>query len=89
MREAESFDRGNVVTDDSQYGKGIGIISDPGGQKNFAEYDIKISDGKDYLFQLRYAAKTARPGRLIINGKMVNDNILASTTGSWFPNTQR
>jgi cytochrome c553 len=89
LREAESFDRGNVATDKSRYGKGIGIISDPGGQKNFAEYDITLSGGGDYLIQLRYAAKDARPGRLIINAKAVKSNILSGTTGSWFPNTQR
>ena len=34
--QAEKFDRGNVVVDNENYGKNIGIISDPGGQKNFA-----------------------------------------------------
>ena len=40
--EAEDFDRGNVSVDRDNYGKDIGIISDPGGQKNFAEYDIEL-----------------------------------------------
>ena len=35
----------NVIIDKSSYGKEIGIISDPGNQDNFAEYDLDISRG--------------------------------------------
>jgi hypothetical protein len=87
-REAEKFDRGNVIVDDSNYGKGIGIISDPGAQKNFAEYDLNVARAGQYVVQLRYAAQQSRPGRLIINGKTINDKAIARTTGSWFPDTQ-
>ena len=34
--QAEKFERGNVIVDNESYGKDIGIISDPGSQKNFA-----------------------------------------------------
>ena len=40
LRQAESFDRGNVSILKEGYGEGIGIISDPGAQQNFAEYDL-------------------------------------------------
>ncbi|MFP6612759.1 MAG: DUF1553 domain-containing protein [Pirellulales bacterium] len=88
VREAEKFDRGNVIVDDANYGKGIGIISDPGAQKNFAEYDFDIVRPGQYVVQLRYAAEKSRPGRLVINGKTVNDRAIAKVTGSWFPETQ-
>ena len=88
-RQAESFDRGNVVIDKDSYGQGIGIISDPGGQKNFAEYELFIEQAGTYKFDLRYAAEKARPGRLFINGEPKEQPILASTTGGWFPNHQR
>jgi len=87
--EAEKFQRGNVVVVNDGYGEGIGIISDPGGQKNFAEYDLEVPKEGKYLLQLRYAAKSSRPGQLIVNGKTVNDEILKEVTGGWFPPQQR
>ena len=87
--EAESFTQGNVSRLNDGYGQGIGIISDPGAQKNFAEYEIKIpADGK-YLLQLRYAAKEARPGRILINREVVKKNAISQTTGGWMPEYQR
>ena len=87
-RQAEKFDRGNVVVDDSNYGKGIGIISDPGGQDNFAEYDFDLKEDQSYLLQLRYSAKTPRPGRILVNGKVAVRKAISKATGSWMPDTQ-
>jgi hypothetical protein len=83
LREAESFDRGNVVIDNENYGKGIGIISDPGGQKNFAEFDIEVDESGKFALQIRYAAKAARPGQILINGEVVKDTAIARETGGW------
>ncbi len=88
-RQAEKFDRGNVIVDNSNWGKGIGIISDPGAQQNFAEYDFKIDASGEYLVQLRYAAQNARPGRLLINGKVARDKAITQATGGWYPQHQR
>ncbi len=87
--EAESFARGNVIVDNDNYGKGIGIIGDPGAQKSFAEYDISVPEAGRYVLQLRYAAKTARPGRLLLNGEVVRDPAITETTGDWLPAGQR
>lgn len=87
-REAESFDRGNVVIDEDNYGKGIGIISDPGGQTNFAEYDFELPHPGEFAVQLRYAAEKARPGKLSINGEVQKEDAIAKTTGSWTPESQ-
>ena len=87
--EAESFIRGNVVIDREKYGKEIGIISDPGAQDNFAEYDINVDAGGPYLLQLRYAAAQARPGRVLLDGKVVREGAVSQVTGSWMPNGQR
>ena len=87
-REAESFDRGNVVIDNDNYGKGIGIISDPGGQENFAEYDIALEEATRYVVQLRYAALKARPGKLLINGETASDKAIDQATGGWNPEHQ-
>ena len=88
-REAEKFQRGNVAALDSSYGEGIGIISDPGAQKNFAEWDFEITTGGEYLIQFRFAAETSRPGRLSVNGNLVNDKAVARTTGGWMPANQQ
>lgn len=87
--EAETHVRGNVVIDRQQYGKDIGIISDPGGQKNYAEYDLEIKEGGLYFLQLRYAAKNARPGQILLDGKVVVPDAISKTTGGWQPEHQQ
>ncbi len=87
--EAESFTQGNVTSLNEGYGQGIGIISDRGAQKNFAEYAVKIPADGIYLLQLRYAAKNARPGRILINGEVVKEKAISQTTGGWMPEHQR
>ena len=87
-REAEDFDRGNVAIDTEQYGKDIGIISDPGGQLNFAEYDFNANEAGPLLLQIRYAAAQARPGRILLDGKPVITPALEQVTGGWGPEHQ-
>ena len=87
--EAEDFDRGNVSVDRDSYGKDIGIISDPGGQKNFAEYDIELPTAGEYQIELRYAARRARPGQLLIDGQVVQPEAVSKTTGGWMPEHQK
>ena len=87
--EAEDFDRGNVSVDRDSYGKDIGIISDPGGQKNFAEYDIELPAAGEYQIELRYAARRARPGQLLIDGQVVQPEAVSKTTGGWMPEHQK
>ncbi|MBC8355986.1 MAG: DUF1553 domain-containing protein [Planctomycetes bacterium] len=87
--EAETFARGNVIVDKDNYGKGIGIIGDAGSQKNFAEFDITVPESGRYVLQLRYAAKTARPGRVLLGGKVVRDPAITEVTGDWHPAGQR
>ena len=87
--EAEDHVRGNVIVDRQKYGDGIGIISDPGGQKNFAEYDVTIKSAGTYFLTLRYAAANARPGRVLLDGKVAVENALTEVTGGWLPENQR
>ena len=87
--QAEKFDRGNVIVDNENYGKNIGIISDPGGQKNFAEYDLTVKTPGLFQLELRYAARKSRPGRILMDGQAVIDNAIAKTTGGWLPEHQQ
>ena len=89
VREAESFDRGTAGKVDGEYGKGIGIVSDKGASLTWVEYDLDVPEAGNYQIEFRYAARDSRPGKLSINGKMVNDRSMAQTTGSWFPDTQK
>lgn len=88
-RQAESFNRGNVSRITDGYGKGIGVISDPGAQQNFAEFDLDMPDGGRFLIQLRYAAENSRPGRILVNGKVVRERAITEATGGWYPEHQR
>ena len=87
--QAEKFDRGNVVVDRELYGKDIGIISDPGEQKNFAEYDLRVETTGLFQLELRYAARLSRPGQILIDGKVAREGAIAHTTGGWEPEHQR
>jgi len=87
--EAEKFAKANVVIDRDNYGKGIGIISDPGAQDNFAEYEFTVKKKGVFYIRLRYAAKNARPGIISMDGKTVFPNAIAQMTGGWFPQHQK
>ena len=87
--EAESFDQGNVVIDHQHYGKGIGIISDPGSQDNYVEYALEVPRDGDYFLEVRMAAKVARPGRFLWDGVLEEEAILQTTTGGWMPEHQQ
>ena len=87
--QAEKFDRGNVIVDRELYGLEIGIISDPGGQKNFAEYDLNVEKTGMFQLELRYAARLSRPGRILKDGKVVREAAIANTTGGWEPEYQK
>ena len=87
--EAEAFDRGNVIVDFKKYGPEIGIISDPGSQENFVEYDIDLEKPGLFSLELRYAAAEARPGRILLDGSVVFPNALSLATGGWMPENQR
>ncbi len=86
--EAETHDRGNVEIDSTHYGKGIGIISNPVSQLNYAEYDLKVPKSGTYLLQIRYAAEQSRPGKVLINGAVVIEKAIHQTTGGWMPEHQ-
>ena len=88
--QAETFARGNfgIVTDG--YGEGIGIISDKNGSglQTF-EHDIFVPSAGKYQLDIRYAAATARPGKLFLNGVLVKSAAIGEVTGGWNPENQK
>jgi hypothetical protein len=86
--EAEDFVRGNVQKDRETYGREIGVLVNRGETPNFAEYEVETDTAGLYQFELRYAAASSRPVKLLVNGTMVKTNVAGQVTGSWGPETQ-
>jgi hypothetical protein len=86
--EAEKFTRGTKAAVDLKgYGKGIGILGSHGPAN--VEYDITLKEPGAYLLRVRYAAKDARPSKLLLNGALLKKDFAGKTTGTWYPDTQR
>ena len=86
--QAEDFTRGNVQIDHERYGLGIGIISDPGTQQNHAEYDFETARARRLAIEIRYAAETPRPGRILVDGAPITSEAFSALTGGWQPESQ-
>ncbi len=86
--EAEQYARGNVLQDTTSYGVGIGVLVNRGETPNFAEYDVTVPESGLYQFEVRYAAASARPTKLLINGQLAKPNIANDVTGGWQPENQ-
>ena len=86
--EAEDYARGNVLKDRESYGKGIGVLVNRGETPNFAEYDIDLTQGGTFQFEVRYAAAGARPVKVFVNGALVKSDAANKVTGSWTPESQ-
>jgi hypothetical protein len=88
IREAESFDRGNVLVDHTNYGQGIGVILNRGELPNYTEHVFDVHAEGVYQIELRYAAAEARPVRLLLNGALRVSEAAGTATGTWFPDSQ-
>lgn len=88
MLEAEDYQRGNVLKDKSTYGKSIGVLVNQGQLPNFVEYDIELPHDGWYQLEVRYAAESARPSKLFVDGLLMRTDLAAGITGSWQPDTQ-
>ena len=84
--EAETFNRGNGLRSSEGYGEGIGILISSGPTK--VEYDVTVTKAGTYTLHMRYAAQQARPGKLFVNDKLINEKAVGSVTGTWYPDSQ-
>jgi mono/diheme cytochrome c family protein len=89
IREAEKFDRGNVLIDNSNYGSGIGVILNKGELPNFVEYDILVPSDGIYQIEVRYAAAASRPVMIKLDGDVIASQAAGDVTGSWGPDGQK
>lgn len=55
---------------------------------NAAEFEFTARGGT-YRLSAEYAAETARPVRILLNGRLVLDHALGATTGCWYPQCQK
>ncbi|MFO0951872.1 MAG: DUF1549 domain-containing protein [Isosphaeraceae bacterium] len=89
VREAEAFDKGNVLVDTTNYGQGIGVLLNKGELPNFVEYAFDLPARGAYSVALRYAAAEPRPVRIVVNGATLSKRAAREATGSWGPESQR
>lgn len=87
--EAENYARGNVLKDTTNYGFGIGVLVNQGELPNFTEYDIEVQRSGLYQVDLRYAAASARPTIIIMDGHPIKTDATSQVTGSWTPESQK
>lgn len=83
-REAEEFQRGTTTVDREGWGKGIGVLAEPG----YAEYDIELPEAGRYQFELRFAAAESRPIQVSLDGTAWK-TAAVETTGGWGAEQQR
>jgi hypothetical protein len=86
--EAEKFDRGNLLKDFENYGKGIGVIHN-GNLPDEAEWDVSVPKTGTYQIEFRYASGESRPVKISVDGKMLRENACGQVTGSFGPDGQR
>ena len=90
LREAESYDRGNVLKDTRTYGIGIGVLVNRGELPNFAEYDIEVGGTTPvvYLLATRRASLQSRPCQFLVDGELVGIEVAQGVTSSWTAESQ-
>lgn len=87
--EAEQFSEGNVLTDTTGYGAGIGVILNRGELPNVAEYEVSVASEGHYQLELRFAAAASRPVEIFVDDQLANTAAASEVTGSWNPDSQR
>ncbi len=87
--EAEQFSEGNVLTDTTGYGAGIGVILNRGELPNVAEYEVSVASEGYYQLELRFAAAASRPVQIFVDDLLVNAVAAGDVTGTWNPDSQR
>ena len=88
--EAETFARGTLVVDRTQWGSAAEPIVRTGkGGEQWVEYDIESAGARRVALDVRYAAEEARPVDVSLNGHTVAEGALREVTGSWHLAGQR
>lgn len=88
---AQDFVRGtNVAIDQCVTGPGTLANAPPcNGRPNAAEFDFSVKAAGAYRLDINFAAAASRPVKVIVNGKVVRDQALTETTGSWLNSNLR
>ncbi len=90
LLEAEEQSRGNLIVDREQYGSAQTVITRTGNAgRQYTEFDVTVASAGRRQLEVRYAAQSSRPVRVLLDGELAIDGALADTTGSWNPDGQR
>jgi rhamnogalacturonan endolyase len=73
---------GVIESDHSGY-TGSGYANTENASGNGIDYKVNISASGNYTVEIRYAATSDRPGKLIQNGSEVLSNITMNSSGAW------
>ncbi|MBI5849717.1 MAG: DUF1553 domain-containing protein [Planctomycetes bacterium] len=88
--EAESFARGNLIVDTTNWGTpALPIVRTGSGGAQHAEWDFETPHAGRQALHVRFAAKESRPVRLLVDGRVIAERALEETTGDWFGKDQR
>ncbi len=88
---AQDFVRGtNVAIDQCVAGPGTLANAPPcNTAPNAAEFDFVATAAGAYRLDINFAAAISRPVKVILNGRVVRDQALSETTGSWLNSNLR
>ena len=88
---AQDFVRGtSVAIDQCVAGPGTLANAPPcNAAANAAEFDFVVGVAGAYRLDINFAAAASRPVKVVLNGKVVRDQALSETTGSWLNSNLR
>jgi hypothetical protein len=86
--DARNFSSGNVIADNSTFGKGIGAIVSPVYPAH-VEYEMPLKHSGRYELRIRCASLEARPVTILINGAPATGNGCPEPTGGYDPAHQQ
>ncbi len=88
--EAEEFSRSNLAVDHEKWGTAdFGILHTKEAGTQFVEYDVTFETARKLELNVRCASAEKRPMRVLVNDKLVAENVLGDVTGSFFLDAQR
>lgn len=87
--EAEHYIQGNVVVDNDDFGKGIGVVRTRRTYPDELQYEVEVLAAGDYQLEFRYASNESRPVEILINGELKESTAAGEVTGGFTADTQK
>jgi len=86
VREAESFDAGNLNVNHENWGPGVGVVHTIRPDEiQGVDYRVRSARAGTHELRIRYASGEERPLEVLVDGEVVATNACAEPTGSFTP----